>query len=61
MAEYNIGDKLRKLRQAKKLTLQSVARETGSFVPDRKQQCFSTHRDSLKACKILRRQHRFIV
>ena len=29
MSEYNIGAKIKKLRLAKKLTLQSVARETG--------------------------------
>src|ERR1035437_4191656 len=29
MSDYNIGAKIKKLRLAKKLTLQSVARETG--------------------------------
>jgi transcriptional regulator with XRE-family HTH domain len=29
MSDYNIGDKIKKLRLAKKLTLQAVARETG--------------------------------
>jgi len=29
MSEYNIGAKIKKLRLAKKLTLQAVARETG--------------------------------
>ncbi len=29
MTEYNIGQKIKKLRLAKKLTLQAVARETG--------------------------------